>query len=57
MNQKLYDKIGYNQLKEPLLKDGKHQHPQIFLGLLVGRNGYPIGYDIFTKSTKKMVQD
>jgi len=28
-------------------KDGKHQHPQIFLGLLVGRNGYPIGYDIF----------
>jgi len=28
-------------------KDGKHQHPQIFLGLLVGANGYPIGYDIF----------
>ena len=28
-------------------KDGKHQHPQIFLGLLVGENGYPIGYDIF----------
>lgn len=28
-------------------KDGKHQHPQIFLGLMVGRNGYPIGYDIF----------
>jgi transposase len=28
-------------------KDGKHQHPQIFLGLLVGNNGYPIGYDIF----------
>jgi len=28
-------------------KDGKHQHPQIFLGLLVGKNGYPIGYDIF----------
>lgn len=28
-------------------KDGKHQHPQIFLGLLVGRDGYPIGYDIF----------
>ena len=31
-------------------KDGKHQHPQIFLGLLVGRNGYPIGYDIFEGS-------
>ena len=28
-------------------KDGKHQHPQIFLGLMVGKNGYPIGYDIF----------
>lgn len=28
-------------------KDGKHQHPQILLGLLVGSNGYPIGYEIF----------
>lgn len=28
-------------------KEGKHQHPQIYLGLLVGRDGYPIGYDIF----------
>jgi transposase len=28
-------------------KDGKHQHPQIYLGLLVGSNGYPIGYNIF----------
>lgn len=28
-------------------KDGKHQNPQIFLGLLVGKNGYPIGYEIF----------
>ena len=28
-------------------KDGKHQNPQIYLGLLVGKNGYPIGYDIF----------
>ena len=28
-------------------KDGKHQHPQIFLGLLIGKNGYPIGYDVF----------
>ncbi|ALO17173.1 Transposase [Salinivirga cyanobacteriivorans] len=31
-------------------KDGKHQHPQIFLGLLVGKEGYPIGYDIFEGS-------
>ncbi len=33
-------KIGFS-------KDGKFQHPQIMLGLLVGENGYPIGYDIF----------
>jgi transposase len=33
-------KIGYS-------KDGKHQHPQIKLGLLVGPEGYPLGYDIF----------
>ena len=28
-------------------KDGRHQNPQIFLGLLVGLGGYAIGYDIF----------
>ena len=28
-------------------KDGKHQKPQIFLGLLVGIGGYAIGYEIF----------
>lgn len=28
-------------------KDGKHQCPQIFIGLLVGLGGYAIGYDIF----------
>jgi transposase len=28
-------------------KDGKHQNPQIFLGLLVGLGGYAIGYDIY----------
>ena len=28
-------------------KDGKHQNPQIYLGLLVGLNGYPIGYELF----------
>lgn len=28
-------------------KDGKHNNPQILLGLLVGINGYPIGYEIF----------
>jgi len=28
-------------------KEGKHQNPQIMLGLLVGRDGYPIGYELF----------
>ncbi len=28
-------------------KDGKHQHPQIVLGLLVSTDGYPLAYDIF----------
>lgn len=28
-------------------KDGKNSNPQIFLGLLVGRGGYAIGYDIY----------
>ena len=28
-------------------KDGKHSNPQIYLGLLVGLNGYAIGYDIY----------
>jgi transposase len=28
-------------------KDGKHQCPQIFLGLLVSTGGNPIGYEIF----------
>jgi len=32
-------------------KDGKHQHPQIYLGLMVGLNGYPIGYEIFEGNT------
>ena len=32
-------------------KDGKFQNPQIMLGLLVGRGGYPIAYDIFEGNT------
>ncbi|MFZ0281959.1 MAG: IS1634 family transposase [Bacteroidales bacterium] len=32
-------------------KDGKHQNPQIFIGLLVGLGGYAIGYDIFEGNT------
>lgn len=37
-------KIGYS-------KDGKHQHPQIMLGLLVAEDGLPIGYDVFQGNT------
>jgi transposase len=28
-------------------REGKHQHPQIVLGLLVSVDGYPLAYDIF----------
>ncbi len=28
-------------------KEGKHQNPQIVLGLLVSKNGYPLAYEIF----------
>ena len=43
--------IGYS-------KDGKHQHPQIMIGLLVGAGGVPIGYDIYkgnTAETKTLI--
>lgn len=33
-------KMGYS-------KDGKHQQPQIVLGLLVNATGFPLGYEIF----------
>jgi transposase len=39
-------------------KDGKHQQPQIIIGLLVGNNGYPIGYELFegnTSETKTLI--
>lgn len=44
-------KIGYS-------KDGKHQHPQIMIGLLVNVEGYPIAYDVFegnTAETKTLI--
>ena len=43
--------IGYS-------KDGKFQQPQIVIGLLVGINGYPIGYEVFegnTSETKTLI--
>jgi transposase len=39
-------------------KDGKHQQPQIMVGLLVSSHGYPIGYQIFegnTSETKTLI--
>ncbi len=39
-------------------KDGKHQQPQVVIGLLVGNNGYPIGYEVFegnTSETKTLI--
>jgi hypothetical protein len=44
-------KIGYS-------KDGKHQHPQIMIGLLVSTGGIPIGYEIFegnSSETKTLI--
>jgi len=32
-------------------KEGKHQHPQIVLGLLVSQYGYPLAYEIFQGNT------
>ncbi len=32
-------------------KEGKHQNPQVLLGLLVGKNGYPIGCELFEGNT------
>lgn len=31
-------------------KEGKHQHPQIVLGLLVSTNGYPLSFEMFEGS-------
>lgn len=39
-------------------KDGKHQQPQIMIGLLVGPGGYPISYELFegnTSETKTLI--
>lgn len=37
-----------DELRKPgFSKEGKHQNPQIVLGLLVSKNGYPLAYDIF----------
>jgi hypothetical protein len=41
-----------DDLRKPgFSKDGKFQHPQILLGLLVAEGGLPIGYDFFEGNT------
>jgi transposase len=49
---KLYFEIKQeDELRKPgFSKDGKHQNPQILLGLLVSTGGYPLAYDIFQGS-------
>lgn len=37
--------------KRGFSKDGKHQQPQIVLGLLVSAAGYPLAYELFEGST------
>ena len=38
---------GDDLRKTGFSKEGRHQHPQIVLGLLVSRSGYPLAYEIF----------
>jgi transposase len=55
INMVFYDVTTlYFEIEEPdqlrktgFSKDGKHQHPQIVLGLLVSQDGYPLAYEIF----------
>lgn len=37
--------------KEGFSKDNKPQQPQIVLGLIVSRQGFPLGYEVFTGNT------
>ncbi|MGC3978764.1 MAG: IS1634 family transposase [Paludibacteraceae bacterium] len=48
----LYFETDYgDELRETgFSKDGKHSQPQIVLGLLVSKNGYPLSYSIFNGS-------
>ena len=48
----LYFDADYgDELREPgFSKDGKHAQPQVVLGLLVSREGYPLSYSLFNGS-------
>ena len=43
-----FESCGGDELRKTgFSKEGKHQHPQIVLGLLVSYGGYPLAYEIF----------
>jgi transposase len=48
----LYFETDYSDdlRKRGFSKDGKHSQPQVVLGLLVSRDGYPLSYSIFNGS-------
>ena len=48
----IYFETDYeDDLRKPgFSKEGRHQNPQIVLGLLVSEGGYPLAYDIFENS-------
>lgn len=46
-----FETDNIDELREPgFSKDGKHSQPQVILGLLVSRDGYPLSYSIFNGS-------
>jgi transposase len=48
----LYFEADYgDELREPgFSKDGKHSQPQVLLGLLASKDGYPLSYSVFNGS-------
>lgn len=48
----LYFEADYgDELRQPgYSKDGKHSQPQVVLGLLVSKDGYPLSYSVFNGS-------
>lgn len=47
-----FEMDGEDELRKTgFSKEGKHQHPQIVLGLLVSVEGYPLAYEIFEGNT------
>jgi hypothetical protein len=46
----LYFESDYSDDFRESSKDGKHEQPQVVLGLLVSRDGYPLSYSLFNGS-------